>query len=72
MKKEADLYAENALIPYEIYKKIITNNDISIKTINYFSNEIGVDSGIIVGRLQKDGYLKHNQMNEYKKKYSIE
>jgi HTH-type transcriptional regulator / antitoxin HigA len=72
MEKEADLYAENALIPYEIYNKIITNNDFSIKTINYFSNEIGVDSGIIVGRLQKDGYLKHNQMNEYKKKYSIE
>lgn len=72
MEEEANKYAEETLIPSDVYQNFIKNNKISIDSINTFSNEIGIDSGIVVGRLQKNGILKYNQMNELKKKYSLE
>lgn len=72
MEEEANKYAEETLIPNDVYQDFIKNNEISIDSINTFSNEIGINSGIVVGRLQKNGILKYNQMNELKKKYSLE
>lgn len=72
MEEEANKYAEETLIPSDIYQNFIKNNEISYESISSFSNEIGIDSGIVVGKLQKDGILKYNQMNNLKKKYSLE
>ena len=37
----------------------------------YFSDKIGIDVGIVVGRLQKEGYIQYNWYNGLKTKYEI-
>lgn len=36
-----------------------------------FANEIGIAPGIVVGRLQKDGYLPYSQLNGLKVRYQF-
>ncbi len=72
MEEETNKYAEEILIPSDVYQNFVKNNEISKDSIISFSSEIGIDSGIVVGRLQKDKILKYNQMNELKKKYSLD
>ncbi len=68
---DADSFAGNLLIPspaYDVFKK---KNDYSIEAILRFSEEIGVDEGIVVGRLQKDGYISYAEYNNLRKQYEI-
>lgn len=67
----ADDFAKNSLIDPNSYKKFIEKNDFSILSINTFSIEIDLPTFMIIGRLQKDGYLSWNEFNEYKIKYSF-
>lgn len=60
---EADEYARNILIPDNIYNKFIENNLFDEKNIKNFSLDNNISTGIIVGRLQKDGYIGWNQFN---------
>ena len=71
MEEEANKFAEESLITYDSYKNFVENNELTNKSVIMFSNKIGIDPAIVIGRLQKDGYLKYNQMNGLKKKYSI-
>ena len=36
-----------------------------------FANKIGIDTGILVERLQKEHYLNFDTFNDLKKKYKI-
>lgn len=72
IEKEADEFARNTLISEDVYKNFINNNKISSESVISFANQIDVNPGIVVGRLQKDGYLKYNQMNDLKKKSVID
>ena len=36
-----------------------------------FAKEIGVDPGIVVGRLQKENYIKYSYFNDLKTHYAI-
>ena len=61
---EADNYARNILIPDNLYDKFIRQNYVyNEKIIKKFSLENNISTGIIVGRLQKDGLVVWNQMN---------
>ena len=68
---EADEYARDVLIPNKDLDSFVRNNKITLKTINDFASNEGIDEGILVGRLQKDGYIKYNQFNSLKKKYKL-
>jgi len=54
MKKEADEFASNILIPKDEYQSYIDNNHITAVTIRQFAKRIDIHPGIVVGRLQHD------------------
>ena len=59
-EKFANDFARNQLINPKQYKRFIDSNDFAISAIENFSNEIDLPIFMIIGRLQKDGYLNWN------------
>ncbi|MEA1960475.1 MAG: HigA family addiction module antitoxin [Bacillota bacterium] len=51
---EADRFASDCLIPGSKYRSFISKNRFTRDSINQFANEISIDAGIVVGRLQHD------------------
>jgi addiction module HigA family antidote len=64
---EANKFAADTLIPPEQYREFINYNDLSAKAITDFANVIGVSRGIVVGRLQHDGYISHSRFNRLRR-----
>ncbi|MCD7840272.1 MAG: HigA family addiction module antitoxin, partial [Erysipelotrichaceae bacterium] len=56
-EQAADDFASNSLIDNESLENYVKNYKINKDTIINFSKDYGIDSGILVGRLQKDGYI---------------
>lgn len=71
MELEADKYAQSILIPVDDYNEFISTGEFNRGTISRFSEKINISSGIVVGRLQNDGYIKFSQFNDLKNKYTI-
>jgi len=64
-EEQADTYAKNILIPEDEYEKFISGRNFKKQSIIDFSKRINIDTGIVVGRLQKDkliSYLVHNDL----------
>lgn len=70
-EKAADNFAKNCLIPSQPFESFIQGRNFSKEAMIYFAEQIGVDVGIVVGRLQKDGYIKFDWYNDLKTKYVI-
>lgn len=54
----------------EFAAKIAVGNK-THSSVMSFANEIGIAPGIVVGRLQKDGYLPYSQLNGLKVRYQF-
>lgn len=63
---EANEFARNFFVDKETYKAFSSNDDISLHDIYEFARQEGVHPGIIVGFLQHDERLRHDQMNKAK------
>ena len=64
IESEADEFAKNTLIPDSIYNEFVKSNVFYNETvIKEFSKKNNISTGIIVGRLQKDGIIGWNQFN---------
>ena len=70
-EKEADSFARETLIPSNELKFFVNNSALNIDTLNQFAGLIGVDVGILVGRLQHNGIIKYSQFNNLKTKYEL-
>lgn len=70
-EKAADQFAQEILIPMGDFNSFVSQNDFSRSSIRDFADKEGIQCGIVVGRLQKDGLLKYNQYNDLKTKYEI-
>ena len=70
-EKEADSFARETLIPSAELKFFVKNSALNIDTLNQFAERIGVNVGILVGRLQHDGIIKYSQFNNLKTKYEL-
>lgn len=70
-EKEADVFAQNTLIPSASYRLFIETNSFSKTSITFFARTLDIAPGIVLGRLQKDGYVKFSAFNELKKQYVI-
>lgn len=68
---EADIFARDTLIDYASFYSFISQNDFSEEAIIRFSKLVGISSGIVVGRLQKEGYIRYNWHNNLKVKFGI-
>ena len=58
-EEAADNFAKNKLIPPNLYNEFIKKNLFTISSIKNFAREINRDFGIVLGRLQKDGFVKY-------------
>lgn len=67
----ADRFAQDTLIPQKEFNSFVTIGRINETTIKAFANQIGIDVGIVVGRLQKEGYVNYNRYNKLKTKYGL-
>lgn len=68
---QADLFARNTLIPLEEFEKFVANKNFSKESLCNFARTINIDVGIVVGRLQKEGYIQYNWHNDLKTRYEI-
>lgn len=67
----ADRFAANLLIPDDEFAVLKCWGRFPSEDVRLFSKEIGVDPGIVVGRLQKEGLIGYGQLNGLKTKYRI-
>ena len=68
-EQEADRFASNLLIPREQAKTLssLAQTSAAVKT---FADNIGVAPGIVVGRMQHEGYLARSYLNNLKVSYT--
>ena len=67
----ADSFAKETLIPTEEFNTFTTQNDFSKAAICAFAQEKRILCGIVVGRLQKEGFINYNRCNDLKTKYIL-
>ena len=68
-EKEADRFAEDALIPRDKYDDFVNKNRFYPEDMKKFAGRVGVPAGIIVGRLQNDGYLERSWHNNLRSRF---
>ena len=63
-------FAEDILIPRDKYQTFTTSGGrMSRVRVHRFAESIGIHPGIVVGRLQKDGHLPMNHLQDEKARY---
>jgi addiction module HigA family antidote len=65
----ADRYARDWLIPPDAYARFTSKRVFDRRSVREFAIELGIASGIVVGRLQRDGYLAAAELNDLKVRY---
>ena len=68
---ETDNFARECLIPSKSFEEFVNNNSFIKKSIIDFSKKIGIASGIVIGRLQKERFIPFNRFNDLKTKYEL-
>lgn len=71
-EEEANRFAANTLIPPDELFLFIIEKDFSSSAVAKFAEKVGVGPGIVVGRLQHDGWILPNQLNAFKVKLDWE
>lgn len=66
---EADRFAAEFLIPRKAYAALTKSRRFSKTVVENFANNIGVSPGIVVGRLQHDGWIPHQNLNGLKSRF---
>ncbi len=69
-ERKADRFAERTLVPERAYRRFVQERSPrwSKQAIIRFAGDIGVSPGIVVGRLQHDGYLPLSHCNALKRR----
>lgn len=68
----ADKFAADSLINPNNYSDFIEDNNFTEQAISEFAQKEQIHPGIVVGRLQKDGFLKFSEHNNLKSQYSFD
>jgi HTH-type transcriptional regulator/antitoxin HigA len=66
---EANAFASEILLPAKTLRRFIQSSRLTKEAIKSFAQESVIAPGIIVGRLQHDGYLPHSHCNVLKKRF---
>lgn len=70
-EKAADEYAENKLIDPESYATFVYEGRFSVDAVKAFASKIKRDPGIVLGRLESDGYVQRECMQSLRRKYHV-
>ena len=68
-EKIADDFATQQLIDKAAYIQFVRDGDFTRPSVQRFANDNGLLPGILVGRLQHDGYLNNSQLNNMRVQY---
>lgn len=67
----ADQWAADQLVAPTSYKAFIEKRRFSREAVTEFAKSIGVAPGIVVGRLQKELFVRYDSLNDLKTRYMI-
>ncbi len=70
-EKDADAWSRDTLIPEEMFEDFKGKCNYSATNVYTFAKTLGIAPGIVVGRLQNEGCIKHSMLNELKEHYEI-
>ncbi len=65
-EEEANRFSADLLIPERELRRFVANGNRSLESIKNFAREIGLAPGIVVGRLQHEGFLPRSHGNGLK------
>ena len=67
----ADDFAQNTLLSQSAYDYFVQHNSgrFTSSLVKEFADSQNIASGIVVGRLQHDGFINYNQLNTLKRKF---
>jgi addiction module HigA family antidote len=65
-EKRANQFARDLLIPQDEFARYVSGGMPTLTSIKSFASRAGVSAGIVVGRLQHEGVLKHTHGNRLK------
>lgn len=71
LEEKADEFAKKNLIDTKKYTRFVNSEDYSLSNINQFSAKNKIPNYILIGRLQRDGYLKYNRYTQEKVRYKL-
>lgn len=66
LEQEADRFARDTLIPARAYSNFVQRGKFTPSAVTAFACEQEIAPGIVVGRLQHEGRVKHNMLNGLK------
>lgn len=67
-ERQANAYAAKILISKDD-RLVLARMSLNSKSIIRFARKLGVSPGIVVGQLQHEGRLRHNQLNRLKRRF---
>lgn len=70
-EQEADRFAGELLIARAEYSRFAGAGKFTETTVSSFAKKIGVHPGIVVGRLQHDGYIDHSWLNDLRVRLTL-
>jgi HTH-type transcriptional regulator/antitoxin HigA len=70
-EKAADFWARDTLISEEAFWKFAQRKNFSDVSVCEYAKELAIAPGILVGRLQNEGCIKHSMLNNLKEQYEI-
>ena len=65
----ANSFAADFLIPPSEYGRFVASNCYDEASVSGFAARIGIDPGIVVGRMQREKLIRYNQLANLKKRY---
>ena len=71
VEDRADEFAANTLIHPAEYEIFVKKEDYSLPSIRHFCGEQNIPPYILIGRLQRDKYLKYSQYSAEKVRYNL-
>lgn len=71
LEEEADIFAQNTLIPIRDYRQFAPSKYTSDAEIIAFAKKIGIHPGVVAGRLQHDHIIAPNRCSALKQQYKI-
>lgn len=69
-EEEANAFSRDQLVPPPAYKRFVKKANFYPDSVAAFAREIGIDAGIVVGRLQHDDYLRPEWGNKLRTRYT--
>ncbi len=68
-ENEADSFAANLLIPSSEWHRFMEESRYDEKSVTEFASQMGIDTGIVVGRMQREKLIPYSRLTYLKTRY---